>query len=259
MRKPLIKSIPFALALLFTVQIFATNIQALTDTTVSEPSNSTVFALSGLKLRLAPALNAEVITVIDFGEAVTVLKTLDDQLYTPPEIEWTAGSWALVNYDGMTGYVYDGFISRLPFPSPRLTNESFGLANLLDEYVAQHLNPEIKPDTIKYHVEMDRHYHIKIKHYLNDGIRYNRHLFLEKEKATLTIPNIRITDAYQFVRSLLIGYDKGAEILNGVLFKQDANGDIYEISDRYRKNLIIKSYDGANVSIIVQDFAELGC
>ena len=258
MRKSLLKITAIACSLFLTAQVFA-GIRQMTDTTENVEQLHNVFALSGLKLRLAPALNAEVITVIDFGESLTLIKTLDRDLYHPPSIEWTQGSWALVDYDGMTGYIYDGFISDLPFPTPRLTNEQFGLTPLLDEYISTNLDSVFKSDTVKYHIKQDRNYHIKVKHYLADGVRYDRHQYIDKEKGVLTLPDTRITDAYQFIRALLIGYDEGQKILKNVLFKKDENGNIYEISDRFRRHLIIKSYDGQNVSVIVQDFAELGC
>lgn len=79
----------------------------------------TVFITSGLKLREKPSSKSEVLTTIPIGKKVLIKKQLlreyqhQDSFAT---IRLIKGHWVKVSFEGKTGYVFDGYLSSLPYP-----------------------------------------------------------------------------------------------------------------------------------------------
>ena len=72
-----------------------------------------VFAVSGMNLRDAPKGN--VLQKLPFG---TKVRTLEAKRSGSTErIEGISGNWVRVSYNNTEGYIFDGFLSRLPAPS----------------------------------------------------------------------------------------------------------------------------------------------
>jgi len=78
-----------------------------------------VYAKSGLKLRNEPNLKSETIAVAAYGEAVKRIREIDT---FHSRIEDRRGKWLKVNYQGQIGYMFSGFLSKLPRPKSIYTN-----------------------------------------------------------------------------------------------------------------------------------------
>lgn len=90
-------------------------------------NNLIVWAISGLNMRIAPDLNSEKITTIPYGERVRIIEKdknasilevvlqseIDSGGDEIPAIK-IKGGWSKVLYRDKVGYVFDGFISKLP-------------------------------------------------------------------------------------------------------------------------------------------------
>lgn len=79
----------------------------------------TVFINSGLKLRQAPSNNAEVLTTIQMGKKVFIKKQLPREIAHKDSLasmRLIKGYWVLVKYKELSGYVFDGYLSSLPYP-----------------------------------------------------------------------------------------------------------------------------------------------
>lgn len=87
-----------------------------------------VQALQGLSLRTDTNLKAKVLIVVPFGDVVEVLPD------TKPKVAITnsniAGTWVKVKYGTNSGYMFDGFLSRLK-PMDKDKNYSYELADYL--------------------------------------------------------------------------------------------------------------------------------
>lgn len=71
-----------------------------------------VHAPSGLKLRATP--DGDAIVTVPFGSK---LKVIQDKITKPSKIvDGLNGSWAKVDFDGKTGFIFDGYLSFLPTP-----------------------------------------------------------------------------------------------------------------------------------------------
>ncbi len=78
-----------------------------------------VMTTSGLNLRLAPDKRAQVISTIPFGTKVSTLKWAELEASPKTEVvNGLKGSWAPVTYDNKVGYVFSGYLSRMPAPKP---------------------------------------------------------------------------------------------------------------------------------------------
>lgn len=231
----------------------ATTTADTTDTTIGYEryAGNTLYvhALNGLKLRQEPSLKAPVITVLDYGEPITLLGSTPAD--APFNIGYTVGKWVHVDVNGIDGYVFDGFASSLPIPDVMPHTEY--LTTLLEQYV-HHNFTVVSADTIERSNEMDDRFHVKFNYQFEDNVRFKYNAYWSNESAKLEIPNIRIMDAYHLVKELLTVGESG--FTGELIFKVNDAGTIYEISDRYRSDIVIKDH-GDFVSIEFKTYA--GC
>lgn len=74
-----------------------------------------VMAPSGLTLRVAPDKNSENLIIIPYADQVLVLPQLENT--NVETIDWVTGQWIFVDYEGIEGYIFDGYLSNLNVPS----------------------------------------------------------------------------------------------------------------------------------------------
>lgn len=102
--------------------IFLALILLLSNLTIGQSLIDTSFLFvsskSGLNLRMGPNLDSEVITVVKYGE--TIFPIDDKRIFI--EINDTKGKWIKVKHDGVIGYMFSGFLSKLPRPKLILKN-----------------------------------------------------------------------------------------------------------------------------------------
>jgi hypothetical protein len=211
-----------------------------------------VQALNGLKLRHEPTFNSQVITVLDYGEVVTYLGDTPES--TPFKVGYATGKWVHVDVNGLEGYVFDGFISRLPLPEV-LPHTDY-LTSVLEQYAHTNFNL-ITADTIERSSEMDERFHVKYKFDFEGGVRLHYDAYWQSELMKLEFPDIRIMDAYHLVNALLTVSDLKSIYGENLIFKINDEGQIYEISDRLRENIIIKSH--LNNTVTIEFITYVGC
>lgn len=71
-----------------------------------------VSVYAGLSLRDAPSMSGKVLTVVKFAEPVAVIP--DAGKPVPITNSGIPGQWVKVKYKDLTGYQFDGFLSRFP-------------------------------------------------------------------------------------------------------------------------------------------------
>ncbi len=244
------------ICVLFVSTLFGNPSDTLTDNNTFGYERHTgttliVHAINGLKLRLEPSFKAQTITVLDYGEALTLLG--DTPEGEPFNIGYATGKWVHVDVNGIDGYVFDGFTSTLPIPEviPHTTY----LTTVLERYA--HGNFKLlTTDTIARSSEMDERFHVKYKFTFEDNIRMNYNAYWQSESIRLDIPNIRIMDAYHLVKALLTVSDLKHLYGQELVFKINDYGHIYEISDRFKEDIIIRDR-GEFISIEFKTY--VGC
>lgn len=114
---------------LLIIGICMLSVHALAIRNYSAGQQLNVLASSGMNLRDAP--KGAVIQKIPYGARV---KTLQAKSTSNPEtIEGIQGSWVKVDYNGKTGFLFDGFLSAMPAPELNCTN--------LHDYALQRMRP----------------------------------------------------------------------------------------------------------------------
>lgn len=155
-----------------------------------------VIAFSGLKMRSNPSMDSKVIKIIPFGESVEI----QERQQLNHTVEWLEGEWIKVNYEGRTGYVLDAFLTSLPIPvnDYELSQHDADITYPLLSWVEHNYNIVSKSDTI------ENHNHYKIVQHFEDGIHMSRKESYHAFQVTVEIPGIRLGDAYNLTRSLLL-------------------------------------------------------
>jgi len=95
-----------------TATIRSTRVESEIFYQIGEKRN--VLARSGLNLKEAPTPSARTLKVVPYGERVFIAEDKNERV--PFEAEGISGHWVLVNYATETGYIFDGFLSKLPAP-----------------------------------------------------------------------------------------------------------------------------------------------
>jgi hypothetical protein len=212
-----------------------------------------VLATSGMNLRDAPKGN--VLKKIPYGSHI---KTLQAKSSANPEmIEGIQGNWVKVDYNGTTGFLFDGFLSMLP--APEINGADLHL------YAKKWMSPLSDYLEIDYHrfnmgpsVRATQLFKLK-----SDTVVYFSDVYYEGGTEILSIPNISLEEAYLLVKANFaeiyettikagpeamesdITYQPDALtrfILNGVSEVEDGNGNVSDVKDFYTCPLINGCY-----------------
>ena len=242
-----------ALILVFICQgISATNPSHFVNYLQGETLN--VFATSGLKLRTAANLKSDVVTVIPYGEAVTVLNHFDLATAKQQRIDWIDGLWIYVGYGNFEGYVFDGYLSRLPIPddASQFCDDCYELVNPLNNYLDAHFrvqsilgaSPEAEP-TFTY------------EYLLEESLIVKRKSGETWWGIELEMLNYRMPEALNLLRSMLLSDVDKDDFEDSLLFKEDREGRVNEIQVKlYDQPISIKMNERGNVlikAIVVQE------
>lgn len=220
------------------------------DLTNPEPETVNVMAFSGLKIRTAPGLESQVLKVIPFGERVNVLEKSE----ISENVEWFSGQWIKVEYQGIEGYVFDGFVSDLPVPSYEfeLTKDDLQLCYPILAWTEYHYDEVLKPDTSNIHGVS------KIHQYMENGILLSREESDYHMKSTLELHDIRISDAYNLLRSMCLTKAERKEFENNSVFISNRENEIDQIKINLQNPVHIKKQRDGNIKITAITFFE-GC
>ena len=213
------------------------------------PEMGFVSAFSGLKFRATPGADGQVLKVIPFGEAVDIIETSE----VKDRVEWLEGHWILVEYQGLQGYVFDGFISTLPLPYEdfELTQEDEDLTYPLIAYVQNQFSQVETPDTTT-------------KHNTQSVLRKFNALSMKTEESSshlrveLEFSDIKLKDAYNLLRSMMLTKKERIQFENNTLFIKNRDGIIDRIKVGVNSPVEIKRLNNGHIKINVIAFYE-GC
>lgn len=212
-----------------------------------------VLAISGMNLRDAPKGN--VLKKIPYGARIKTLQSKDNT--NPETIEGIQGNWVKVDFNGATGFLFDGFLSTLP--APEINGADLHL------YAKKWMSPLSDYLEIDYHrfnmgpsVRATQLFKLK-----SDTVVYFSDAYYEGGTEILSIPNISLEEAYLLAKANFaeiyettikagpeamesdITYQPDALtrfILNGISEVEDGNGNVSEVKDFYTCPLINGCY-----------------
>jgi len=193
---------------------------------LTEGQEVSVVANSGLSLRAAPSVFSEVLEVIPFGESVIILEDKELSERNTERIEWVDGKWSLVSFEGIEGYVFDGFLSPLAVPLKEfeLVDESFDFSYAIRSWMDYHFTEVKAADTIISESDFAR-----IIHYYDDNQR-----MIEKDQSNyysveLTLDNVRIMDVYHLLLGMVPDKTNRQYVQKQSLFIENADQELSEV------------------------------
>lgn len=212
-----------------------------------------VVANAGLKMRLTPDLNGELIKVIPYGERVEVLNNND--ALKSEVLEYVSGNWLLVSYEGQTGYVFDGYLTPLSIPSYdfELNMDNIGFMNSLEAYVNYRFISIEVPDTI-----MGNNGMTKVVQRYNNDAKMTQVYNINYSQIILELSDIRLMDAYHLLISMLADKDQKENFLDHSIFITDTEGQTERININIEEQTIIDKLPNGNVRIRLLRYDE-GC
>ncbi len=220
------------------------------DGECSSPSTFHVYAPSGLKLRVEPTTQSEVLTIVPYGDKVTLITMTD----TAQQIEWMNGHWAKVNYDGIEGYLFGGFISDLPVPTYdfELTQDDLDVTYPLISWAEHNFDEVKRQDTLV----TEGLY--RITQHMEQGMTLTRRDTKYDFTVILEMPDTELEEAYNLVKSLLLTKPERVSFERESVFIPDNEGEIYRIKVNVNDPIQIRKMEDGSVKILVTSFHH-GC
>lgn len=220
-------------------------------TNKEQGSTLNVTAESGLKMRSTPSLDGKLIQVIPFGEAVTVVNSNSEN---EEQIEWIAGNWIEVEYDGISGYVFDGFLNQLATPTYAFerTVDDMDLIYPLMAWAEYRYDDISAPDTVFNGTVT------KLIQPMTSGTVLKKYDDPYLFKIDVELENIRVMDAYQLLHSMLNEKYEKVTFKNSSIFINDNYGQVERIKVNIDNPVEIKKLKNGKVRITVKSYNE-GC
>ncbi len=209
-----------------------------------------VFAPSGLNLRAFPKIDAEVLDIVRYGDRVVVENTFDFAADKADRIDYIDGHWILVNYQGIKGYLFDGYLSSLPFPSTedQLVDEGFSFAYTLGEYLDHHF------DFVE---TLDSTFNTQ-RYLLSQGIKIRRIVKENSFRLTIEMPNTKPSEILNVMRSMFTDRAQRSQFDRSLLFIENDHGTITEIKTTEAQDQITIKIN-KNGTLIISADGQIGC
>ena len=206
-----------------------------------------VLTISGIKLREKPG--GTVLQSLPYGAKVVTLEAKNNNF--PTHVEGISGSWVKVKFNDKIGYVFDGFLSRLPAPS--LTDAN------LRAYAKREFKTLSDDLPLSFMEDSDlgaTGSNVMFFEWNNQRLAYSNYFYYEGGSESICIPGISIEEGYLLMRILERdayeyalkepnhpeGYDMRqlTEFLyNGVSIKSNDDGTTSEVYNYYTADLSI--------------------
>ena len=223
-----------------------------TLTTASEPSKGelvNVFAPSGLKLRTAPHLDAEVVDIVRYGDRVKILNTFGYPEENAARIDWIDGHWILVEFDGLSGYIFDGYLSNLPFPDDldQIVSNGYSFTYTLGEYFESHFEIKNILDSTA----------VSFKYILENGCKIKQSIHDGLWKLEIEIPDYSIHEILNVMRGMIPDRKDRVVFDKSLLFIEGSSGSIEKIKINLEEQATIEKKQNGNILVKASGYS--GC
>ena len=233
--------VAITLMVVFYIQMWASNGHGFIEGT-----QLYVVANSGLTLRTAPSLSAESLGVIEFGSSVEVLNQPDSVQYFD-KVNWVEGRWLFVECDGVTGYMFDGYLSDLPMPIYEFEKCQLDLDLIypLESWTEVNLG-ESEHDVIEAGVLK------KVTDRFIGGEKMVRTQKNDEYKLELYLNEIRLMDAYHLLQSMIDTKSRLETFKDESTFIEDREGELYKVKIKLDNPIEIRKLKSGDIKIIIR-------
>lgn len=234
---------------IISILISSFNLSFATVPSYVEGQTLNVFAPSGLKLRAFPNRAAEVVEIVEFGDQVKVLNTFDFIPEKAERIDWIDGHWIFVEFGGASGYLFDGYLSSMPFPSDRdeMISDGYSYAYTLGQYMEQHYEITHLLDSSE----------TSLSYILEDGSTVNQKIDSDYWIIEIETPSYKIHEVLNLMRSMVPDRKSRSAFERSLLFIEDDKGRIGEIKVKLGDEAILRRMKNGNILIKASGY--VGC
>ena len=215
----------------------------------SEGQVLNVFASSGLKLRALPNRQSEVLDIVKFGDQVIVLNTFDFCEDRADRIEWMDGHWIYVEFDGLEGYLFDGYLSDLPFPGTEaeICSDGYSYAFTLAEFIERNFEKQqvLDSSTARLVTQYEK------------GIKLTKRLREDAYTIEIEMADTKISEVLNLMRTMIPSKVARSQFENSLLFLEGKNRRISKIKVNLGDPVTLSTKDNGNLLVKASGYA--GC
>ncbi|MDF1694455.1 MAG: SH3 domain-containing protein [Saprospiraceae bacterium] len=204
-----------------------------------------VVANSGLTLRLEPKMEAEVLTIAEFGSSVEVLNQPDSLQYLE-KVNWVEGRWVYVEYDGIRGYMFDGYLTDLPMPIYEFERCQldldliYPLESWTDVNLGEYEQTEIDAGALK-----------KLTYHFIGGEKMIKSQKGDRYKLELYLNEVRLMDAYHLLQSMIDTKERLEVFKNQSTFIEDREGDLYKVKVNLDNPIVFRKLKSGDIKVTI--------
>ena len=200
-----------------------------------------VFAPSGIKLRAMPSTEAEILDIVHYGDVVTVINSFEFAEDKKDRIDWIDGHWILVEYQGIAGYLFDGFLSNLDFPGTEaeLKNDGYSFAYALGAYFDRNFAFQRMLDSTESHQIYLLDHGIKVKRIHGDA---SWNLWIE-------LPEHKISDILNIMRGMIEYRNERTQFEKSLIYIEGADGMVKKVKANLDNPVIIEKKQNGNILV----------
>lgn len=206
-----------------------------------------VMTPSGLTLRVAPDKNSEELIVIPFTDQVLVLK--QTATTKVEKIDWVEGQWLFVDYEGIEGYIFDGYLSNLAIPKYDFEKCELDMELVypLESWSDINLG-EYKSDTTVAGV-MNR-----VTTIYDSGDKRISTIKNKEHKLELYLNDVRLMDAYHLLVTMLDDDSSVNTFKENSKFFNDKDGELYKVKIDIDNPITIRKMSNKRVKVSVWSY-----
>lgn len=209
----------------------------------NEPVYLNSMAANGINIRSQVSANSRVLTKVPFGKRVEVLEDTEQQL----QLGWVTSNWYKVRFRGREGYVFGGYLSKLPIPvGISKTNQ---LSELIPMYCEKALEIENEPVfTTEFGFNGDTLHHTFQK--FKNGFEMEQEQNSDAKTSMLLVP-ATVQETYVLLEALL-KLSNNDSVLNELRFIKGTNGELTRINTA-NGSVLINSKSGNLTELRLMD------
>lgn len=203
----------------FIALILITSTTLLANNKPSEGTLLQVNAPSGLKLRVEPTLQSTVLDIMPYGSFVSLQEF--ESFNVVDRVEWNDGNWIKVNYNGIQGWAFDGFLTAFEVPQGKLETVYEDMDFLYPvEFWIRSQFPATAIDTVEHLGE-----EITTKYAFKNGSSMTISDYDSVSTLEVTIKDARVMEIYQILTSM-IASKNGVEVFKKSTIFIERDGSI---------------------------------
>lgn len=228
------------------MMIFYVQMWGASQPTFTEGTQLYVVANSGLTMRAEPTMQSESLGVVPFAASVIVMPQ-KDSVGTYQKINWVEGQWLYVEHEGVTGYMFDGYLSDLPLPSYDFEKCQLDLDLIypLESWSEINLGLDKTDSLTAGTLE-------KITEHFESGDKMIKTLRNDEYKVELYLSDIRLMDAYHLLQSMIDGKKTIETFKELSTFIEDREGELYKVTIDLDNPVRLRKLKNGDVKITIQ-------